>query len=186
MRFAVRISYFPDFCPELSRSVVSINVTMIKEETYIASQYGVGDGYHGRKTASGERFAGPDGRRVTAIGVKMKRERPSAVRPFMRHVAFASESEASPLAKIGRGIAKPARYIAGRLICAVNVGSALAERGIKGTGCWRVLTIAGAGSPSQALWRSLTGAEAACRYCIARRGIEGVRLESQHAWRRLA
>jgi hypothetical protein len=30
--------------------------------------------------------------------------------------------------------ARPARYIAGRLICAVNVGSALAQRGIKGTG----------------------------------------------------
>jgi rare lipoprotein A len=29
---------------------------MTKEETCIASQYGVGDGYHGRKTASGERF----------------------------------------------------------------------------------------------------------------------------------
>ncbi|WP_441281193.1 septal ring lytic transglycosylase RlpA family protein [Tardiphaga sp. 862_B3_N1_1] len=36
--------------------VVSINVTMSKEETCIASQYGVGDGYHGRRTASGERF----------------------------------------------------------------------------------------------------------------------------------
>jgi hypothetical protein len=32
--------------------VVSINVTMTKEETYIASQSGVGDGYNGRKTAS--------------------------------------------------------------------------------------------------------------------------------------
>lgn len=29
---------------------------------------------------------------------------------------------------------KPLRYIPGRLICAVNVGSALAERGIRGTG----------------------------------------------------
>ncbi|KAA0076110.1 septal ring lytic transglycosylase RlpA family protein [Tardiphaga sp. P9-11] len=36
--------------------VISINVTMTKEETCIASQYGVGDGYHGRRTASGERF----------------------------------------------------------------------------------------------------------------------------------
>ncbi|UFS77238.1 septal ring lytic transglycosylase RlpA family protein [Tardiphaga sp. 37S4] len=36
--------------------VVSINVTLTKEETCIASQYGVGDGYHGRRTASGERF----------------------------------------------------------------------------------------------------------------------------------
>lgn len=31
-------------------------------------------------------------------------------------------------------IGQPARYISGRLICAVNVNAALAERGIKGTG----------------------------------------------------
>ncbi len=36
--------------------MVSINVTMTKEETCIASQYGVGDGYHGKRTANGERF----------------------------------------------------------------------------------------------------------------------------------
>ena len=35
---------------------VSINVNMTKEETCIASQYGVGDGYHGKRTANGERF----------------------------------------------------------------------------------------------------------------------------------
>jgi rare lipoprotein A len=35
---------------------VSINVTMHRVETCTASQYGVGDGYHGRRTASGERF----------------------------------------------------------------------------------------------------------------------------------
>lgn len=36
--------------------VRSINVTMMRVETCTASQYGVGDGYHGRRTASGERF----------------------------------------------------------------------------------------------------------------------------------
>ncbi len=35
---------------------VSINITMRRVETCTASQYGVGDGYHGRRTASGERF----------------------------------------------------------------------------------------------------------------------------------
>lgn len=44
---------------------ISINVTMTREpqnitgnitETCVASQYGVGDGYHGKRTASGERF----------------------------------------------------------------------------------------------------------------------------------
>ena len=29
---------------------------MAKEETCVASRYCVGDGYHGRRTASGERF----------------------------------------------------------------------------------------------------------------------------------
>lgn len=38
------------------KGVVTINVTMTKEESCIASQYGVGDGSHGRRTASGERF----------------------------------------------------------------------------------------------------------------------------------
>lgn len=41
---------------------------------------------------------------------------------------------AEPVAAMGWSAGKPVRYIAGRLICAVNVGSALAERGIKGTG----------------------------------------------------
>lgn len=31
-------------------------------------------------------------------------------------------------------MSRPSRFVAGRLVCAVNVGSALAERGIKGTG----------------------------------------------------
>ena len=36
--------------------VRSIDVVMTRVETCIASQYGVGDGYHGRRTASGARF----------------------------------------------------------------------------------------------------------------------------------
>lgn len=40
----------------------------------------------------------------------------------------------SQVTNFASSIAKPSRYIAGRLICAVNVGAALAERGIKGTG----------------------------------------------------
>ncbi len=31
-------------------------VTSVQAETCVASQYGVGDGYHGKRTASGERF----------------------------------------------------------------------------------------------------------------------------------
>src|ERR1700676_4151491 len=63
-----------------------------------------------------------------------------------RHVTFLSRErdtkrlrgqpstyETSP-PSFGYGLAKPLRYISGRLICAVNVNSALAERGIRGTG----------------------------------------------------
>lgn len=35
---------------------ISINVTMTQDETCIASQYGIGDGYHGKRTASGTIF----------------------------------------------------------------------------------------------------------------------------------
>lgn len=35
---------------------VSFTVNMTKDEACIASQYGIGDGYHGKRTASGERF----------------------------------------------------------------------------------------------------------------------------------
>lgn len=34
----------------------SIEITMEKVETCTASQYGKGDGYHGKRTASGQRF----------------------------------------------------------------------------------------------------------------------------------
>lgn len=35
---------------------ISINVSMSRSMVCTASQYGIGDGYHGKKTASGERF----------------------------------------------------------------------------------------------------------------------------------
>jgi rare lipoprotein A len=50
------IQTLPASAQNFLEGVVSINVNMTKEETCIASQYGVGDGYHGRRTASGERF----------------------------------------------------------------------------------------------------------------------------------
>ena len=57
MRFAVRIFFnSPAFAQNFLEGVVSIGVKLTKEETCVASQYGVGDGYHGRRTASGERF----------------------------------------------------------------------------------------------------------------------------------
>jgi len=40
----------------------------------------------------------------------------------------------APSPSLGAAISRPARFIAGRLVCAINVGVALAERGIKGTG----------------------------------------------------
>lgn len=40
----------------LCAAISSCAMTPALAETCIASQYGIGDGYHGRRTASGERF----------------------------------------------------------------------------------------------------------------------------------
>lgn len=45
-------------------------------------------------------------------------------------------------------IVAPAHYIAGRLVCAINVNAALAERGIQGTGSPRAKSFLGWGSSS--------------------------------------
>jgi hypothetical protein len=44
------------------------------------------------------------------------------------------QSYGVPSPSFGYSIARPVRYIAGRLVCSINVNSALAERGIRGTG----------------------------------------------------
>lgn len=46
----------PASAQDIFAGVRSIDVTMTRVETCVASHYGVGDGYHGRRTASGERF----------------------------------------------------------------------------------------------------------------------------------
>jgi rare lipoprotein A len=46
----------PAFAQDIFAGIRSIDVTMHRVETCTASHYGVGDGYHGRRTASGERF----------------------------------------------------------------------------------------------------------------------------------
>lgn len=84
---------------------------------------------------------------VKSIRVTMKREKPSKEitlrtserRHLARKVAAKEitpepQSFGVPSPDLGYSIARPARYITGRLICAINVGAALAERGIKGTG----------------------------------------------------
>lgn len=71
-----------------------------------------------------------DGRHVTSIRVNMKRERTSRRRERARPVSAVQV----PDLDIAAAFARPSRYVAGRLICAVNVGVALAERGIRGTG----------------------------------------------------
>lgn len=72
------------------------------------------------------------------FGVAQKVYKPRASRA-QRTVSRVPTPRARPVVRaaapsISYAIAKPARYIAGRLICAVNVNAALAERGIKGTG----------------------------------------------------
>jgi hypothetical protein len=63
---------------------------------------------------------------VRSISVTMRKER--------RAKAGAPSSLEYTMRTGAERVARPARYIAGRLICAVNVNSALAERGIRGTG----------------------------------------------------
>jgi hypothetical protein len=73
---------------------------------------------------------------VRSIEVEMTKER-RVYRPVRARraagIAEVSERAAADVA-FGSAISRPARYIAGRLICAINVNSALAERGIRGTG----------------------------------------------------
>ena len=69
---------------------------------------------------------------AVSIKVTMHRERHAAnPRPRLsrQEVVYAN-----PMQSFGSRIARPMRYIGGRLICAVNVNAALAERGIRGTG----------------------------------------------------
>ncbi|SFM00984.1 hypothetical protein SAMN03159423_4896 [Bradyrhizobium sp. NFR13] len=80
---------------------------------------------------------------VRSIRVIMKREmrRKEITQKANRHGQKSTVSDPKEISSFGipspdidYRIARPARYIAGRLICAINVGAALAERGIKGTG----------------------------------------------------
>jgi hypothetical protein len=71
----------------------------------------------GRYIAREVGFGGPVVRRA----VRTPKPRPAA-------------SYGAPSPSISYTIARPAGFIAGRLICAINVNAALAERGIKGTG----------------------------------------------------
>lgn len=80
---------------------------------------------------------------VRSFNVTMTREKPrkeitqKANRRGHRSAVSAPKEISSfgvPVPDLAYSIARPARYIAGRLICAINVGAALAERGIKGTG----------------------------------------------------
>ncbi len=64
-----------------------------------------------------------------------------------RHAAV-TPSFGAPSPSLGYSIARPARYIGGRLVCALNVGAALAERGIKGTGSALALSYDGWGYAS--------------------------------------
>lgn len=85
---------------------------------YVARQFGIG---------------GPVERKA-----KPKRHVRAAVRaskaPSNGLKVPSSLSYGAPSPSIGYSIGKPMRFIAGKLICALNVNAALAERGIQGTG----------------------------------------------------
>jgi hypothetical protein len=65
----------------------------------------------------------PKSRKISVRTAANKGQLISAVRTY-----------GAPSPSFDYSIGRPARYIAGRLICAVNVNAALAERGIRGTG----------------------------------------------------
>lgn len=75
---------------------------------------------------------------VRSINITLKRGHATAeARPARRAVRVAHRAVSNygaPTPSLGYSVARPARYIAGRLVCAINVGAALAERGIRGTG----------------------------------------------------
>lgn len=73
--------------------------------------------------------------RQMGFGGPVKQRRSArAVAPAKRYAATVpSANYYGSNSQIG-AISRPARYIGGRLVCAINVGAALAERGIKGTG----------------------------------------------------
>ena len=50
------LTFMPASAQDIFAGVRSIDVTMRRVETCTASHYGIGDSYHGRRTASGERF----------------------------------------------------------------------------------------------------------------------------------
>jgi hypothetical protein len=86
---------------------------------YIARQVGFGGPNVARKARSG-------GAKVA----RAPRQSGFTLAPQPRQ----SETYGAPSPSLGYTIAKPLTFIAGQLRCAVNVGAALAERGIKGTG----------------------------------------------------
>jgi hypothetical protein len=73
-------------------------------------------------------------RQVGFGGPNVKRAVKTGGAATSRRVAAAVPSYGAPSPSLGYTIAKPLTFIAGQLRCAVNVGAALAERGIKGTG----------------------------------------------------
>jgi rare lipoprotein A len=48
----IRTAFFAALCA----AVTSCSINAAAAESCVASQYGIGDGYHGKRTASGERF----------------------------------------------------------------------------------------------------------------------------------
>lgn len=67
----------------------------------------------------------------------------------------------SPVREIGRALEAPIRFIRGKLSCALNVNSALAERGIRGTGSAMARSFLSWGRPSA----PVPGAVAYTRCC---------------------
>lgn len=87
---------------------------------------------------------------MDTITVRMTREGTTRKAYKNRHSAHfqAVESITPYNTNWASAVSMPSRYIAGRLVCAINVGQALAERGIRGTGSALAKSYLGWGRPS--------------------------------------
>lgn len=99
---------------------------------------GVGPSVRGQRIAEGlGGFGGPQqvySPRAKRIAHKARHVRSARRIAPKAQLAAPIYSYGAPSPSVAYSISRPARYIGGRLICAINVNAALAERGIRGTG----------------------------------------------------
>lgn len=82
----------------------------------------------------------------------------------VRHAKVKAHRQTVP-GSLPAAIVAPARYIAGKLVCAINVNAALAERGIKGTGSALAKSFLNWGQPSAPVPGAVAIYDRRCKKC---------------------